>query len=116
MTQEQLNYPRQLTSIIEEKTNFYSHTGDGGSMCLASNDDRIERVWIEPVHLTMDSSDDAVAVRVHIPRDYDPVECMKYIDNKDLDGFLAFTASVFERDVTTLEELIDTLNEIEKKF
>ena len=118
MTQEQFNYPRQFTSILEEKTNFYTHTGDGGSMCMASNDDRIERVWIEPGYATMADyeADVANAVNVYVPAEYDIIEAHEFIKNNDLDGYTEFTKPAFERTATTLEELIATLNEIEKKF
>jgi hypothetical protein len=116
MTQEQLNNPRQFNSIIEEKTNFYSHTGDGGNLCYASNCDTIEKVWVECEYETMKdyTNENATSVKVSISGNIDMVALYNSeLTTEERVDIITNTPMVYEKSCNTLEEIISALNEIE---
>jgi hypothetical protein len=123
MTNEQMNYPRQFTSIIEENTNFYSHTGDGGNKCFASNCDTIEKVWLESGYATMDdySNENATHVNVTVPNnnsilDMDLERLSAAAKSGDVDYILEFSKPLIEIKCTTIEEIIEAFKTIEKQI
>ncbi len=110
MTKEEMAYPRQFTSIIEANTNFYSHTGDGGNACFASNCDSIEKVWL-------DGTDwHEGYVSVNIPKSIDFEEMMKLHDAGDIQGYIEYVKPVIEFKCTTVEEIIEAFNKIENNL
>ena len=112
MTKEEILYPRQFTSIIEENTNFYSHTGDGGNMCFASNCDTIEKVWIEPNYIGEDV--DGVCISVTSMNDID--EALKIMKEEGIEAYVEYLKPAFEVVVTSVEDIISAFNTIENKF
>ena len=123
MTNEQMNYPRQFTSIIEENTNFYSHTGDGGNKCFASNCDTIEKVWLESGYATMDdySNENATHVNVTVPNNNSILEMdlerlSAAAKSGDVDYILEFSKPLIEIKCTTIEEIIEAFKTIEKQI
>ena len=122
LTNEQMNYPRQFSSIIEENTNFYSHTGSGGNKCFASNCDTIEKVWLESGYATMDdySNENATHVTVTVPNnntleDMD-LERLRACASGDVDYILEFSKPLMEIKCTTIEEIIEAFKTIEKQM
>ena len=123
MTNEQMNYPRQFTSIIEENTNFSSHTGEGGNACFATNCDTIEKVWLESGYATMDdySNENATHVTVTVPNnnsieDMDLERLSAAAKSGDVDYILEFSKPLIEIKCTTIEEIIEAFKTIEKQI
>ena len=110
MTEEEMSYPRQFTHIIEENTNFYSHTSDGGNICFASNDDTIEKVWLNGTDFNKG------CVSVSVPSINDPLSMdMERINAGDTAYILDYYKPSLDIKCNTVEEIIAAFKTIENK-
>ena len=119
LTNEQMNYPRQFSSIIEENTNFYSHTGSGGNKCFASNCDTIEHVWLDSGYATMDdySNENATHVTLTVPSNNSALDMdLERVESGDVDYIREFYKPLMEIKCTTIEEIIEAFKTIEKQM